>query len=468
MSIRVGRYWAVPLAVAVLACSIVSPLGRLMAQQGDAAAAASPAADAATAGEEAAPPEDAYTEEELDDLVAPVALYPDSLLAQVLVASTYPLEIVKAQRWADGNAELADQERADAAQQEGWDPSVTVLAAGFPTVLKRMADDIEWTEQLGDAMLVQDSDVLDAVQRQRARAAAAGNLETNKAQKVETADDQITISPADPNVVYVPVYDTQSVYTEPATQTVVEEKADDTKYTGGEMVLTGVLAFGAGMIVNEIFDDDDDDWGNYWRGPPPVYWGGGTMYPRPGRPGINVGGDVNINVDRNTNIGDRGDGWKPDERQKAKAKRNIEQRNAKVTDRKGTATGRPAAAPAKAGGAAASLESRMKKREAAAPAARPAAERPKAKATGNAFAGSREDGTAARKALNRGKASTGKPAEAVRDRSRDRDQDRDRSRAGPERKSGPEKHKVQKRQQPSAADRAQGRDMARGGGRRER
>ncbi len=130
---------------------------------GDGDAAATEDGDAQA---DEAPPEDVYTEEELDDLVAPVALYPDALLAQVLVAATYPLDVVKAQRWAGENKDLAADKRADATEAEGWDPSIAVLAAGFPTVLERMAKEIDWTEQLGDAMIVQDGDVLDAVQRQ--------------------------------------------------------------------------------------------------------------------------------------------------------------------------------------------------------------------------------------------------------------------------------------------------------------
>jgi hypothetical protein len=282
-------------------------------------------------------------------------------------------------------------------------------------VLKRMADDIDWTEQLGEAMVAQDGDVLDAVQRQRARAAAAGNLLSNEAQTVTVVDDQISIAPANPNVVYVPAYDSQSVYTQPATQTVVQQ--DDTKYTGTEMVLTGVLAFGAGMLVNEMFDDDDDDWGGYWRGPPPVNWGGGQVYPRPGRGGNYVGGDVNINVDRSkdTAIAKRGEAWQPGGRQQAEARQKIQTRNkalpaagTRPATRPATGVARPASTRDAAG-----LESRMKKRDpsAAGGVARPtAATRPAAAPNRNAFAGSRESGTKARKDLDRGRNSKDRAA----------------------------------------------------------
>ena len=143
-------------------------------------AAANPDEPAA-ATEDAAMPVDVeeaaiLTEDELDDLVAPIALYPDALLAQIFVASTYPLDVVKAARWTDQNKEMPEADRADAADAQGWDPSVAVLAAGFPQVVGRMADDLDQTELLGDALLTQSDDVLAAVQRQRARADAMGNL----------------------------------------------------------------------------------------------------------------------------------------------------------------------------------------------------------------------------------------------------------------------------------------------------
>ena len=97
--------------------------------------------------------------------MAPIALYPDALLAQVLVAATFPLDVVKADRFLDANKDVPEKERADKAAQEDWDPSIATLAAGFPSVIARMADDVDWTENLGDAVLAQSDDVLDAVQR---------------------------------------------------------------------------------------------------------------------------------------------------------------------------------------------------------------------------------------------------------------------------------------------------------------
>ncbi len=294
-------------------------------------------ANAEAATEEA----DLYSADELDALVAPYALYPDSLLTQVLMASTFPLEIVKAQRWVDDNEDLPDDQREDAAQQEDWDPSVAVLAAGFPTVIDRMSEDLDSTEDLGDALLAQSDDVLDAVQRQRARAQALGNLESNQAQTVEVSNDVITVQPADPQVVYVPTYDSNQVYTTQApAQTVVQ--SDSGGSDTAALITTGLLSFGAGMLVAEIFDNNDP-WDDYWRGGP-NYWGGGgpnyvnwnngNFYPRPGR-NTYVNGDVNIDVNRNRFV-NRDGAWQPDRQARTDARDRIRDRR----DGGGTLDGR--------------------------------------------------------------------------------------------------------------------------------
>ena len=123
--------------------------------------------------------------EQLDSLVAPIALYPDPLLAQVLAASTYPLEIIQLQRWLEKNKNLKDKALADAVAKQPWDPSVQALAA-LPEVVKRLGDDIQWTTDLGNAFLAQQSDVMDAVQRMRKKAQDKGTLKTTEQQKVET------------------------------------------------------------------------------------------------------------------------------------------------------------------------------------------------------------------------------------------------------------------------------------------
>jgi hypothetical protein len=155
---------------------------------------------------------------QLDSLVAPIALYPDPLLAQVLAASTYPLEIVQLQQWLAKNPALKDKALADAVAKQPWDPSVQAMA-GLPDVVKRLADDIQWTTDLGNAFLAQQGDVMDAVQRMRKKAQDKGNLKTNEQQKVETKvvenKSVIVVQQANPQVVYVPTYDPVVVYGPP-------------------------------------------------------------------------------------------------------------------------------------------------------------------------------------------------------------------------------------------------------------
>src|SRR6201987_799504 len=156
--------------------------------------------------------------DQLDSLVAPIALYPDPLLAQALAASTYPLEIIQLQQWLDKNKNLKDKALADAVAKESWDPSIQALAA-LPDVVKRLADDFQWTTDLGNAFLAQQSDCMDAVQRMRKKAQDKGNLKSTKQQKVETqvieSKSVIVVEQADPQVVYVPSYDPVIVYGAP-------------------------------------------------------------------------------------------------------------------------------------------------------------------------------------------------------------------------------------------------------------
>src|SRR5262245_14546592 len=151
---------------------------------------------------QAAPAQPAkFKPEELEAIVAPVALYPDALLAQVLMGSTYPLEIVEAARWSKANPGLKDQALQDELQKQTWDPSVKALA-GFPSVLQAMNDKLDMTQKLGDAFLAQPKDVTDAVQRLRAKAYAAGNLKSGKELTYTSQKDGdqpiIVIEPAQP------------------------------------------------------------------------------------------------------------------------------------------------------------------------------------------------------------------------------------------------------------------------------
>ena len=174
------------------------------------------------------------TDEELDALVAPVALYPDALLAQVLVASTFPLQIVKADRVLVDSEGMSDEELNGTIAEQEFDPSVLVLLSGFPSVVQRMSDDLEWTEELGNAMIYQDDDVLAAVQRMRDQAQTSGYLTSNEAHTVEEDDGQIYIRPTDPEVIYVPTYDFDGRLHHPADRPAVHRAAADVDQSAGE------------------------------------------------------------------------------------------------------------------------------------------------------------------------------------------------------------------------------------------
>ncbi|MGJ8584418.1 MAG: DUF3300 domain-containing protein [Marinosulfonomonas sp.] len=252
------------------------------------------AADSATDAEV----DTSLTEAELDELVAPVALYPDTLLIQILVASTYPIDVVKADRFVKDNADLEQEALNTAVDAEGWDESVAVLAQGFPDVLANMADHIDWTQLIGDAMLVQSDDVMEAVQRMREQADSFGNLESGEEQTVtRDENEQIVITPTDPEVVYVPTYTTSTVYYRP----------------------DPLITFTSLVVVGAIWSNS---WGNsYWGCRNCAGWGGGGIYNRPNN-NININGDVNIG-NRNNNV------WKPDNSKQVRAKTNIGDRKVK-------------------------------------------------------------------------------------------------------------------------------------------
>ncbi len=156
---------------------------------------------------------------QLDNLVAPIALYPDPLLSEVLAASTYPLEVVEAGQWLQQNRNLQGQQLIEAAKRQSWDPSVQALAA-FPDVLVQLNRDVQWTTDLGNAFLAQQADVMDAVQRLRAQARDNGRLQSTPQQTVTTqaqdGQSAIAIQPADPQVIYPPVYNPAYVWGPPA------------------------------------------------------------------------------------------------------------------------------------------------------------------------------------------------------------------------------------------------------------
>lgn len=152
-----------------------------------------------------------WSQAELDQMLAPVALYPDTVLTHVLIAATYPLEVVQASRWVKDNPRLSGEEAVRAVEDKSWDPSVKALVA-FPQLLERLSDDLDWTQQLGEAFLADETAVLASIQTLRQKAYSKGTLRDNKHIVVEREREVIVIEPARREVVYVPVYDTRVVY----------------------------------------------------------------------------------------------------------------------------------------------------------------------------------------------------------------------------------------------------------------
>ena len=279
---RLSSSWA---KVLTLGAVLVLPLPGFAQDQAQTEPAV--AAQDVAAAQDTAPATDALlTPDEIDTLIGPVALFTDNLLAQVLTAATYPLDVAKAGRFLAQSPDLSDAARADAVAQKDWDVSVQQLAAGFPSVITRMADHIDWTEQVGDVVLVQTDDVLDSVQRLRSLAKVNGYLETNAAQVVEVSDTAISIAPASPEVIYVPTYQPSVVYTTVAPPTAYYVEDDD---DWEDALTAGAIFFGSAILINEIFDDDD--WDGYWGGRGSINWDDGDFY---ARPGIDINGDVNI------------------------------------------------------------------------------------------------------------------------------------------------------------------------------
>jgi hypothetical protein len=219
------------------------------------------------------PPDTAkFKQEELDQMLAPVALYPDALLAQVLMAATYPLEVVEADRWAKKNKNLKGDALNAAVGKQTWDPSVKALAS-VPQVLSMMSDKLDWTQKLGDAFLAQQKQVMDTVQKLRSKAYAQGSLATTAQQKVVVQEQVIQIVPASPTVVYVPAYNPAVVYGAwwyPA-------YPPYPVYPPGAVVATSMISFGLGVAVGAA-------WSNNWGS---CNW---------------HSGDINVNVNRNVNV----------------------------------------------------------------------------------------------------------------------------------------------------------------------
>ena len=193
--------------------------------------------------------------EQLDSVVAPVALYPDQLLSQVLVASTYPLEIVECRRWFDQHSNLQGKDLKNAVAKESWDASVQALVA-FPDVLKRLDENINWTTDLGNAFLAQQPDVMAAVQRLRQKAQQSGKLQSTSEQKVTTSKENnttyIEIQPSNPQVIYVPQYDPVVVWGAPPAYYPYPPIVYPPVSTGA-VVAAGAIAFGTGLAIGAIW-----------------------------------------------------------------------------------------------------------------------------------------------------------------------------------------------------------------------
>lgn len=262
---------------ALAVCAILVPALAGPAAAQDSAAAPVPADSAAA---------HLLTPEQLQSLVAPIALYPDALLAQALVASTYPLEIIQLHQWMARHPDLEDKALADSVATQPWDPSIQSMAA-VPEVVKRLAEDVQWTTELGNAFLSQQADVMDAVQVMRQKAQETGALESNEQQKVETQTVEnktvIVIESSDPEVIYVPSYNPTVVYPPPVYP---YPPIYYPPYYPGQ----AFISFSFGVMMGAAI------WGGSccYAG-----WGGNNIY-------INNNNNFNRNVDRERNV-DRGD-----------------------------------------------------------------------------------------------------------------------------------------------------------------
>jgi hypothetical protein len=230
-----------------------------------------------------APPPSSYTgqgapltEQELNNLVSPIALYPDALVAQILAASTFPDQVAVADNWLQQNKSLTGSTLMQAVNGQSWDPSVKALTQ-FPSVLNNMAQNLAWTSQLGEVYHNQQSQVMSAIQTLRQQAQSAGNLKTTPQQTVTTQNQGgtqvIVIQPANPQVVYVPQYNPTVVYGTPYTAP---------GYSTGALAATGLLSFGAGIAVGAMMSGGCCGWGysswncNWYHGG--AYYGGHPYY----------------------------------------------------------------------------------------------------------------------------------------------------------------------------------------------
>ena len=271
--------------------------------------------------------------EQLDSLVAPIALYPDAMLAQTLAASTYPLEVMQLDQWMDKNKNLKDKALVDAVAKQPWDPSVQSMAA-FPDVVQRMAENIQWMTDVGNAVLAQQKDVMDAVQRMRAKAQGTGNLKTGSEQKVETKTSQsgqqvIVVEQANPEVAYVPSYDPEVVYgAAPA-----EYPYYPYSYPGYQP--GRALAWGSAIAVGGVWANNN--WGN-------CNWDDGN---------VNINNNNNFNKNYNKNVNKTGAGQGNSWQHNPQHRGNAPYANKQTANKYGGKTAGGAGKPGGPGGAVA-------------------------------------------------------------------------------------------------------------------
>jgi Protein of unknown function (DUF3300) len=254
------------------------------------------------------------TPDQLQQLVAPIALYPDSLVAQILAASTFPEQVVEADRWLQAHADLKGDALGQAVDAQPWDPSVKALT-GFPSVLGNMDKNLSWTSSLGDAFYNQQQDVMDAVQVMRRRAQAAGNLRSTPQQTVDDQNSTIVIQPTSTEVVYVPAYDPWLAYGDPLVAWPGWYPYPGIWYAGP------YLAFGAGFDIGFVaaFGWGWGEWGFDWRNRYPLYHHGryysrsNTFYNRNSY--YRGGGERGVarDVQRGVSAGRAGDTGRPGE-----------------------------------------------------------------------------------------------------------------------------------------------------------
>ena len=268
----------------------------------------------ATAGDE-------FDTEQLEQLVAPIALYPDALLMQIMMAATYPLEIIEAERWIRDRPDLTGDALDEALLEKDWDPSVKSLTT-LPNVLKQMSENLDWTQDLGDAFLAQQNDLLDTAQRMRGLAYEAGNLETTEQQTVTQQEDKIiVIESTSPEVIYVPTYSPTVVY-----GAWFYPRWYYPRWYYPPRPGYGFVAFGAGVVVGAAI------WGGCRWG-----WGRNNV-------NININRHnefnrrTNINADRDR-ISGRGNNGRADWNHNSNHRKGVNYRNSDVARKYGASSG---------------------------------------------------------------------------------------------------------------------------------